>query len=93
MPSPESISSVLPVGTIFVIFFPFFRITQYFVSLIDLLKFFFGSLLILCQIGMMLPRQFTERTLDIIGSGTLGHAKGLVVVSELCSHRCKRHPN
>src|SRR5262249_34455773 len=69
-----------------VIFLALFRITQHFVSFVDLLKFFFRFLLILCDVRMIFPRQLAECATDFILGCRLRHSESLVIISELNGH-------
>ncbi len=57
--------SVFPVFTVLIILLAFLRITQYFVCLIDLLKFFIRLFIIWIQIGVILSGQFTISIFDL----------------------------
>src|SRR5206468_3390457 len=57
---------VLPVFSVLVVFFSLFRIAQYFVCLVDLLKSFVRLLIIRVQVGMIFARQFPVGFLDVL---------------------------
>jgi len=70
-----------------IVFRALFPVAQHFVSLVDLLKFFLGRLLVLGHIGMVLARQLSKRALDFVVRGCLGQTKRFVIISELHRHR------
>jgi hypothetical protein len=64
----------------------FFRIAQNFVGFLQLFKAPFGRLVILVQVGMVLPSQFTVLRLDFILRGVTRHAQNLIVILVLHRH-------
>ncbi len=56
---------MLPVFTILIVFFSFFRIAQHFISLVNLLKFFMSCCIIRIYIGMKLPGKALVGPLDV----------------------------
>ena len=57
---------MFPVLAVLVILFPFLRITQYFVRLINLLKTLLGIRIVRIQVRVILSGQFLKSLLDII---------------------------
>ena len=56
----------VPVFTISVVLIPFFRITEHFICLVELLEFFFSFFIALVFVGMKLYRKLPECFLDLI---------------------------
>src|SRR5207248_8794361 len=54
-------TGLVPIRAELIVFLTLLRIAQDFVSLIDLLKFFFGGLFVFRDVGMIFARQFPER--------------------------------
>ena len=71
---------MFPVFTVFVVFLTFFRVTQYFVGFIYLLKLIFGPRVIRIQVRMVFAGQLTESLLDIILGGAFVHSQYFVIV-------------
>ena len=86
----EPAAGLLPIRTEFIVFFPFLRIAENLVGLVDLFEFFLGRFFVLGQIGMVLAGQLAEGLLDFVGRGRFGHAEGFVVVAKF--HRPKIVP-
>src|SRR5438105_7165852 len=57
---------LVPIGAELIVLLALLRIAQDFVGFIDLLKFFFGRLLVLGDVGMIFARQFPERAFDLV---------------------------
>jgi len=73
--------SMFPVLAIFIIFLPFFRITQHLIRLIDSLKLILSRRVIRIQVRMMLTRQFAERLLNVILRCRFVHSKDLIIIN------------
>src|SRR5262245_35192646 len=58
LPGVLKLFSMLPVFSILIIFLSFFRITQYFIRFVDLLKFFIRLLIVGIKIRMIFSCQF-----------------------------------
>src|SRR5205823_4770083 len=76
----------IPISAELVVFFPFFRVAQYLVRFVDLLKFFLGGLLVLSNVGVVFARQLAKGAANLVFAGRLRHAERLVVISELYGH-------
>jgi Protein of unknown function (DUF2905) len=69
-----------------IVFFAFLWVAQYFVRFVDLLKFFFGGLFVLGDVGMMFARQLAKSAANLVFGCRFGHTECLVVISELYGH-------
>lgn len=57
---------LVPVRPELIVSLAFFRIAQDFIGLVDLLKFLFGLLFILGDVGMIFSGQLAEGTADLV---------------------------
>src|SRR5690606_37290709 len=80
---------VLPVLAVFVVFFPFLRITQVGMGFVDLLEFLLGFLIPRIDVRVVLPRQFTIRFFDGFGIGVLVDPQYFIVIYEFHYRRPK----
>jgi hypothetical protein len=83
----EATARLVPIGAKLIVFLALLGVAQDFVRFIDLLKLFLRAFLVLCDVGMVLAREFAERALDFIRARRLRDTERLVVISELNSHR------
>src|SRR6187399_241630 len=83
---------MLPVFSILIIFFSFFRITQYFIGLIELLEFFVCFLIIWVKIGMRLSGEFTIGFFNIFLRCVFINSQRFVIIYELHYIQVKNWP-
>src|SRR5438876_1216593 len=76
----------IPIGAELNIFFPFLGIAQHFISFVDFLKFFFGRLFVLGDIGMIFPSQLAKSATDFVLGGRFRNTECLVIISKLYRH-------
>src|SRR6266496_1277837 len=76
----------IPIRAELIVFFPFLGVAQYFISFVDFLKFFFGRLFILSDIGMIFPRQLAKCAANLVVSRRFWDSECLVIISKLYWH-------
>src|SRR5207244_7055375 len=77
----------VPIGPELIVLLPLFRVAQYLVGFVDLLKFLFRRLFVLGDIGMMFPRQLAKCGANFILGGRFRDTECFVIVSKLNWHR------
>src|SRR5687767_4961361 len=81
-----SAARAVPILTEVVVLFTLGRVTQNFIGLVDLFKFFFGDCFILRYVGVIFAGQFSKGFANIVIRGGARDTKNLVVVFKLDSH-------
>ena len=77
---------MFPIASQTVVFFPLFGVAQHFVSFVDFLEFFLGSLFILGHVRMILAGQFAKSLADVVVAGGAFHPQRLVIIFEFNRH-------
>src|SRR5699024_6322850 len=72
---------MLPVFAVFIVFFPFFRITQYFIGLIEFLKSFLSFFVIRIKVGMQSSGLFPISFSDVFLAGPSINSQNLIIIN------------
>ncbi len=68
----RSVAALLPVGPQFIVFGPFFRVSEHLIGFVDFLEFLLRRLLVLGGIGVKLAGELAKCALDLVLGGGLG---------------------
>ena len=77
---------LIPIRAKLVVFLPFLRVAQDFVSLVDLLKFLFRRLFILGHIRVIFARELPESAANLFVTRRFRDAQCLVIITKLHRH-------
>jgi hypothetical protein len=77
---------MIPIRSQFVILFPFLRVAENFIRLVEFLEVFLSGFLVFGDIGMVLSGEFAERLFDRFSTCVSMHAENLVIILEFNGH-------
>src|SRR5438046_4808571 len=76
----------IPIRAELVVFLALLGVAQHLIGFVDFLKFFFGRLFILGNVGMIFPCQLAKCAADLVLGGGLRNTECLIIISELHRH-------
>jgi hypothetical protein len=77
---------MIPIRSQFVILFPFLRVAEDFIGLVEFLEFFLGGLFVLSDIGMMLAGELAKCLFDRVSTRVSMHAENFIIILKFNGH-------